>query len=45
MNSNLEGDRTLPNFDEYGFAIPREDQDDLESRSHEYRYTVNKPGV
>lgn len=24
-------------FDEYGFLIPREDQDNLESRSHQYR--------
>lgn len=27
----------LPEFDEYGFLIPRDDQDCLESRSHEYR--------
>lgn len=24
-------------FDEYGFLIPQEDQDNLESRSHQYR--------
>ena len=28
---------TLPTFDEYGFLVPREDQDGLESRSHDYR--------
>ena len=34
-----ECETTLPDFDfdEYGFLIPRGDQDGLESRSHEYR--------
>ena len=41
MDSGLEGGKTLPIFDEYGFVIPREDQDGLESRSHEYRCLFN----
>ena len=32
-----EAEATLPIFDEYGFLVPRGDQDGLESRSHEYR--------
>lgn len=38
MNSSFDGERTLTNFDEYGFLIPTEDQNGLESRSHDYGY-------